>query len=219
MEPLLTGAGTLIWRVGTDRSETEVVEAAISLLTRGGIVVYPTETFYGLGGNPLSPATVAGIFAIKKRERGKALPLIASGIQAVREWVEEFPALAERLAAAFWPGPLTLILRAVHRLPPQVHASTGKIAVRVSSHPVARALAASLGGLIVSTSANFTGQRACRTLAEIPIELVRQIDGVIDAGRLPGSLPSTIVDVTGGSLLLVRQGCVPFMEIERAAAL
>jgi L-threonylcarbamoyladenylate synthase len=219
MDSRLSVVETTIWKGGADSTDAEVIAAAASVLRRGGVVVYPTETFYGLGGNPTSPDTVERIFRIKKRGPEKALPLIASAVPAVREWVEEFPAIAERLAAVFWPGPLTLILPAAHRLPPRVHASTGKIAVRVSSHPIARALAAALGGLIVSTSANFTAHPACRTPGEIPIELVRQVDGLIDAGGLPGNLPSTIVDVTGGAPLLVREGYIPFAGIERAAAL
>lgn len=219
MDLQLTGVETIVWKGGVDSPDAEVIAAAASVLKRGGIVVYPTETFYGLGGNPALPDTVERIFRIKKRGPEKALPLIASGVPVVREWVDEFPAVAEKLATVFWPGPLTLILPAARRLPPRVHASTGKLAVRVSSHPIARELAAALGGLIISTSANFTDHPACRTPGEIPIDFARQVDGLIDAGGLPGNLPSTIVDVTGGAPLLVREGHIPFADIERAAAL
>ncbi len=204
------------WRIGVSHSADEAITEAASLLRKGGVIVYPTETFYGLGADPMSPEAVGRIYAIKRRKPDKPLPLIAASTADVRRWVAEFSETAEKLAAAFWPGPLTMLLPAGIHLPPGLHASTGRIAVRVSSHPVARGLSAAAGGLIISTSANLSDGPACRTAGEIPDELLAQTDGLIDAGVLPGNLPSTIIDVSSRPLGMIREGQIPMERIERA---
>ena len=204
-----SGCITQIWKVDPQHPESQIVSLAGKVLSRGGVIIYPTETFYGLGGNPKLPAVVERIFRIKGREFSKPLPLIASNLEAVYRAVAEWPMSAERLARAFWPGPLTLVLRAA-RIFCHVHGDTGKIAIRVSSHPVSQALAAKAGGLLIATSANQAGQRAYRTPTEMPGEFLALVDGLIDAGpmrrKLAGSLPSTIVDVS--LLPLGVHGCI-----------
>jgi L-threonylcarbamoyladenylate synthase len=182
----------------------------------GGVIVYPTETLYGLGGNPQLPEVPERVYRIKGRELSKPLPLIASNIEAVRQAVADWPISAEKLSRSFWPGPLTLVLQAASHILPPVHGNTGKIAIRISSHAVARALAAEAGGLLIATSANLAHQRACRTPSEMPYEFLAQIDALMDAGPSGGgleSLPSSIVDVSGFTPRLIRGGCIPWEDV------
>lgn len=221
VEPEPSSSGRRVtqrWQVHPQRPEAPTINCAGALLTRGGVVIYPTETYYGLGGNPGLLATVERIYRIKGRAYSKPLPLIGSDLEAVFRAVAEWPLVAERLAEAFWPGPLTLILGAAPSLLPLVHAHTGKVAVRISSHPVAQALARAVGGLLTATSANQSGQRPCRTPAEMPATLLAQVDALLDAGTVgvgTASQPSTIVDLSTTVPGLVRPGCISWERVEQ----
>ena len=150
-----------VWRTDPLRPDPETLALASSVLEKGGAVVYPTETFYGLGAHPGKEDAVRRVYLLKGRDPGKPLPCIASDMAAVSGVVTAWPPEAGILARSFWPGPLTMILPVSACLPSIVHAGTGKIALRISSHPVARALAAGAGGLLVSTSANPAGEPPC----------------------------------------------------------
>jgi len=206
----------LVWKIDPQHPESPIVSLAGKLLSRGGVIVYPTETLYGLGGNPKLPVVAERVYRIKGRELSKPLPLIASNLDAVYQAVAEWPIMAERLSRAFWPGPLTLVLQAAPHILPLIHGNTGKIAIRISSHPVAQALATEAGGLLIATSANQAHQRAYQTLSEMPVEFLAQVDGLIDAGRCggsSGSLPSTIVDASALGPRLIRAGCIPWEKL------
>lgn len=218
MQPISPMLTTPVWKIDPQQPEPLWITHAAALILKGGVIIYPTETFYGLGGHPGMKAAIERIFRIKERDFNKPLPLIAAHMEAVREAVGSLPPAAEKLAAAFWPGPLTLVLPLASRLPSMLHAATGKIAVRISPHPVARDLAAAVGGLLIATSANAAGRPACRDPEEIPAPLIRQVDGLLDAGSLPGGAPSTIVDVSVEPPRLVRDGVLPWEEIRELMA-
>ena len=203
-----------VWKVDPARLEATAMDAAAALVREGGVIVYPTETFYGLGGDPRRAAAIERIFQIKGRSFHKPLPLIASRLDSLRSAVGDWPSTAQKLADAFWPGPLTLILPAHPALPSMLHAQTGKIAVRVSSHPVATALAAAVGGLLISTSANTSGEPACSNPEDLSESLLHRVDGLLHGGRLPGGAPSTIVDVSVHPPRLVREGILPWDEVK-----
>lgn len=203
-----------IWSVKKEAALDSLISEAASLVSEGGVVVYPTETFYALGGLPMRGSVIRRIFAIKGRAADKPLPLIAGGMPAVRKAVAAWPPDAELLAESFWPGPLTLILPASTDLPAELHVLTGKIAVRVSPHPVALALAQAAGGLLISTSANVSGRPPVDHPDLLDPVLVSQVDGLIRSGKSLGQSPSTIVDVSTGPPRLVRSGCVPWGTIE-----
>ncbi len=194
----------------------DVMSIVASVLKSGGIVLYPTETFYALGALPISAEAVRRVFEIKGRDFAKPLPLIASDRGAVLEAASEWPETAETLTRIFWPGPLTLIVTAAAFFPSALHAGTGKIAIRVSSHPVASLLASSLGGLIISTSANRAGEPPPDSSRMVANDLLESVDAFLDAGDLPGGFPSTIVDVTVHPPALVRAGKISWEEIARA---
>lgn len=191
-----------------------IVHAAIM---RGEVIAYPTETFYGLGADPANAAAIERIYAIKGRRAGEALPLIAADIDALRELGAEPPLLARRLAEAFWPGALTLVLPiapiASTRFPEALTAGGSTIAVRVPDHPVARAIAAIAGGLITSTSANRSGKPAASTADEVHKALGDDVAVLVDGGATPGGAPSTIVDVTSETPRLVRAGVVAWERV------
>jgi L-threonylcarbamoyladenylate synthase len=216
MQPVSCAFHTELWKIDPQHPDAESLRLAGEVLSRGGVVIYPTETFYGLGANPKLPLAVKRVFRIKGREFSKPLPLIASNLEAVYGAVAEWPILAERLAMALWPGPLTLILRAAPHILPRVHGATGKIGIRISSHPVARGLARAAGGLLTATSANQAHQRAFQTPSEMPTEFLSLVDGLVDAGPSRGGrgqLPSTILDAGTFPPRLIRAGCIPWEKV------
>jgi L-threonylcarbamoyladenylate synthase len=207
--------GPKIFRFDTVESSGQAIREAAAILRSGGVVIYPTETFYALGAVATMEKAVEKVYEVKGRDFGKALPLIASDLQAVLCAASQWPEPAERLARVFWPGPLSLILPASASLPSVLHAGTGTIGVRISSHPVASLLAKASGGLIVSTSANPAGGAPSDSPAGIDSGLLASVDAMLDGGNLPGGFPSTIVDVTAYPAVLVREGKIAPKEIFR----
>ena len=200
-----------------DRALEERIEAAAAVLRRGGLVAYPTETFYGLGALARDAAAVARLAAAKGRPDGKPLPLLAADRAAVEE-VAVLSPRAARIADRLWPGALTLVLPARAGLPPEVTAGTGTVGIRVPGSEVARALARAAGGAIVSTSANPSGEPPPADAAALSPALRARLDAVLDAGPAPGGLPSTIVAVNEEELRLVRIGVIAFDAVREAAA-
>ena len=187
--------------------------AAVAALRRGGVVAFPTETFYGLAADPRSPAAVKRIFSLKQRRADQPLPLIAADAEQVAEHVGTLTPLGARLASRGWPGALTLIIQASPRLCEDVHLSTGKVAVRVPADEIARLLARQAGHAITSTSANVSGEAPPSTPEDVVRVFGDRVDVLIDAGPTPGGLPSTIVDATGDSPVLVRAGVVAWDRV------
>jgi L-threonylcarbamoyladenylate synthase len=198
-----------------DRDLEARIREAAAALRAGGVVAYPTETFYGLGALARDAAAVERLARAKGRPDGKPLPLLAADVAAVEE-VAVLDAGARRVAAALWPGPLTLVLPARPGLPAPVTAGCGTVGIRVPGSEVARRLAAEAGGAVVSTSANLAGEPPPRRPAELAPALRARLDLVLDGGETPGGLPSTVVEVAGGAIRLVRAGAVPLPEIEAA---
>ena len=189
------------------------LDPAVAALKRGGVVAFPTETFYGLAVDPRSAAAVAKIFELKRRPADQPLPLIAANRDQVAAQVGTLTPLATRLASRGWPGPLTLIIPASCDLCSAVHLSTGKVAVRVPADVVARALASCVGHAITSTSANISGEPPPATPDAIVASFSSGIDVLIDTGATPAGLPSTIVDATGDVPVLVRAGAIPWDRV------
>lgn len=192
------------------------VAAAAAALRAGGIVVYPTETFYGLGALASDGAAIERLVRAKLRPEGKPLPLLAADAAQV-DAVAVLAGDAARLAAALWPGPLTLVLPAR----PGLHAAIageGTVGIRVPGSEVARALAAAAGGAIVSTSANPSGGPPPADVAALDASLRGRVDHVLDGGPTPGGLPSTVVLVEPGGVRLLRPGAVPLEAVTAALA-
>ncbi len=202
-----------IFRLGSAGISAETVKRAAVILRSGGVVIYPTETFYALGAVATLEEAVSRIFQIKGRDFAKALPLIAADLPAVLDAVSKWPEAARLLSHLFWPGPLSLVVPASPSLPPALHAGTGKIALRISSHPVASLLAKLSGGLLISTSANISGAPAPQNCAGLDKGLLSCVDALLDAGDLPGGFPSTIVDISVYPVAILREGKIAAEQI------
>jgi L-threonylcarbamoyladenylate synthase len=190
----------------------DVAEAAAAL-RRGSLVVYPTETFYGLGALATLPAALARLAAAKLRPADKPLPLVAADdAMAFALWVA-VPAEARVLAGAFWPGPLTLVAAAAPGLPGPVTLG-GAVGVRVPGSELARELCRLAGGPVISTSANPSGGPAPASVKELDPELLSRVDLVLDGGATSGGLPSTVIQVGEGGARLLRTGAVPWEAVE-----
>jgi L-threonylcarbamoyladenylate synthase len=191
-----------------------LVGRAAGLLRDGRLVVYPTETFYGLAADPRSPGAVEAVFVAKGRPYRMALPLIAADRASVLACVSQLSEIAEALAAAFWPGALTLVLPASPALPQRLLGGGKTVGIRVSPHPIASALAAAFGGAIVATSANRSGQPAPMSAQDIEPWLEEHIALVLDGGPTQGGHASTVLDLTADPPRVIRSGAVPLRSIE-----
>jgi len=190
----------------------DAIARAVQVLRDGGVVAYPTDTLYGLAVDPRSGAAVRRLFEAKGRDFSLAIPLIASTLEQART-AGEFGETHVRLAEAFWPGPLTIVVPARPAITRDLLGGGTTTAIRVPAHQVAVALAAELGFCITSTSANRSGQAPATTAGQVAIDLGAAIDVVIDGGPSTGGLASTIVEVTAHGPRLIRQGAVPWDRV------
>jgi L-threonylcarbamoyladenylate synthase len=201
-------------RVSATDPESEVLSRAAAVLRDGGIIVIPTDTLYGLAADPFNQVAVDRVFEAKGRVADRALPLIAADAAQVETNLGPLGASARRLAERFWPGPLTLVVPGPEALARGVANSDGAVGVRVPAHAVARALCRHAGKLLTATSANVSGEPPVDDPDFVARALAGKVDMLIDAGRTPGGLPSTLVDVTGSPRLL-RAGAISWEDVER----
>ena len=180
---------------------------AAAVVEAGGVVAFPTETFYGLGVAALDAAAVRRLFALKGRPESRPVLVLVDDPARI-DRIALLTASARELIARHWPGALTLVLAARPVVPTELTAGTGTIGVRQPGHPVARALAAALAAPITAPSANLTGEAPPTTAAEVLRVFDGQIDLVLDAGPTPGGLPSTVIDVTVDPPRVLREGAV-----------
>lgn len=193
-------------RLDTDREA--VFSRCRAVIDAGGVIAYPTDTFYGLGVDPRNPRAVRKVFAIKGRKADQPILLLLHDKNDVSAWTSEVTPSALQLMARFWPGPLTLVFRAAPVVLPELTAGTGTIGLRVPGNEVIRALLGAVGGSLTGTSANRSGRPSPRTANEVQQELGDSIDLIIDGGPAAEVLPSTVVDVTEEPPRLIRPGAV-----------
>lgn len=192
-----------------------VIEEAARLIRDGRLVAFPTETVYGLGANGLDPAAVARIFAAKGRPLDNPLILHFSSPRDA-ERVAVVSGRAKALMEYFWPGPLTLVLPSLGTVPAEVTAGLNTVAVRMPSHPVALALIAAAGVPVAAPSANSSGRPSPTDGAAVAEDLGDAVDLILDGGPASVGVESTVLDVTGGEMILLRPGGCPVEEIESA---
>ena len=195
---------------------SDPVRDAADWIRQGGVVVFPTETFYGLAVDPRQPDAVQAAFDLKARPEGVALPLVAASVAQVEQYFGALRGANARLATAFWPGPLSLVLDAPASIAPAVHGGTRTVAVRVPAHAMARALADAYGHPLTATSANRSGEPAVEVVTGIAAITEDRRVVVLDGGRTPGGLPSTIVDARGTTIRIIRHGAVPSDRVLRS---
>ncbi len=199
----------------TEKPEPEALGRALKALRGGGVVAFPTETFYGLAADATSPAAVERLHALKGRPAGKPIACIVGDRSQVALLCDRWPASAERLAARFWPGPLTLVVPAREGLPAPLlsrDAEGAFVGLRLSSHPWARALALGLGLPITATSANLSGGPEASRFEALAPSLLEKIDFALDGGPTPGGRGSSLVRC-GAGLTCLREGAIPYAEI------
>jgi L-threonylcarbamoyladenylate synthase len=194
--------------------DAAAIERAVALLEAGELVAFPTETVYGLGADAENPAAVARIFAAKGRPATHPLIVHFSSFAAARAWAAEVPAAALRLAEAFWPGPLTLVLPKSARVPAAVTGGQPTVALRSPAHPVARALLAAFGRGIAAPSANRYGRISPTRAADVREELGDRVALVLDGGDCEVGLESTIVACLDGHVTLLRPGSISRSQVE-----
>lgn len=191
-----------------------MIARAVEILTEGGVIAYPTETFYGLGADGENEEAIKKIFLIKKRDRKNPIPVIIGDENSLRYLVADIPEIGHALIKNFWPGPLTLVFRASQNVSPLLTAGTGKIGIRISSHPIATLLARRLSHPLTATSANISDAEECTTAEEVLHHLGDRIDAVIDGGETPGGKGSTIIDITKTPPVFLRKGAVSVSKIK-----
>ena len=189
------------------------LDAALRILREGGVVAVPTDTLYGLAADAFNPDAIERVFAVKERPEGLALPVLMADAGQLSMVAADVPLRVARVAEAFWPGPLTLIVKRKEELPSRLTAGYPTVAVRVPDHPVPRELARQLGRPITGTSANISGAADPQTVDELRRQVGDRVDLVIEEGPIPAGTASTIVDVSGDEPRLIREGAIPFEEI------
>jgi len=196
-------------------SSPDSIARAVAILQRGGVIAIPTDTVYGVAAHGLLNDAVERIYVVKERPNEKAIPLLLASADDVLQVAREVSPTARTLMQKFWPGALTLVLKKQPHIPAAV-TSTDTVAVRVPDHPVVRALIRTLGAPLAATSANKSGQPELLDAQAIADALGDQLDLILDGGVCVGGVPSTVVDVSGDALRVLRVGAIPENEIRNA---
>lgn len=198
--------------------DAESIKEAGRLLKAGQLVVFPTETVYGLGANALDPAAVQRIFDAKGRPADNPLIVHVASVEAAKKLVREWPPMADRFARAFWPGPLTLVLPRAPAVPDLVTAGLDSVAVRVPAHPVAQQVLRAAGVPIAAPSANTSGRPSPTTAQHAEQDLGDKVPLYLDGGEATVGLESTVVSVLGPKPAVLRVGAIPQEALNRLAA-
>lgn len=204
-----------IIRVNPTEPEPSLVNYIADRIRRGGVVGVPTDTFYGLAVDPYNLHAVERVYEIKERGRHKPLSLLIESAEQAEELASEVPDEFHLLAEKFWPGPLTIIVKAAPRLPLKVTANSGNIAVRMPDSATALAVVRALRCPITATAANLAGAAECTTAAAVVEQLGGRVQVVLDGGPTPRNVPTTIINLTeGGRWFMQREGAIPLAAIE-----
>lgn len=188
--------------------EGRALEEAVSTIQHGGVVAFPTDTVYGIGASLQHRSALSRIYDIKGRDKVKPIPILISRPDVVDTLSDEADEELVELAHRFWPGPLTIILKAKPSLPPEVKAPDGTCGVRIPDHSIPLAIAQSNGGAIATTSANKSGQPAATTATDIQTSLGEELDMILDGGFSPGKTASTVIRREGDTISVIREGSV-----------
>jgi L-threonylcarbamoyladenylate synthase len=205
-----------VLKISSKAPETRVVDYAAGFIKRGDVVGIPTDTFYGLSADPFNLAAIEAVFQAKGRPETKALPILVSSIEQAVTLIRDVPDVFLILAHKFWPGALTLVVEATHRLPLKVTGNSGRVALRWANSPIPTALIDAVGGPITGTSANLSGFPSCTNAAQIVKQLGNRLPLILDAGDTGATMASTIVRIDGDDWTLAREGALPEEEIARA---
>ena len=196
-----------------ERNFREVIQEAAQVIHGGGVVAVPTESFYGLAVHALDEKAIGRLFAVKRRREDNPVLILIPSKEGLSSYVTEVHEKDRKLMKRFWPGGLTMVFFAGPILPRSLTAGTGKIGVRLSSHPVPTELARAVGAPITGTSANRSGRPSCSTAEEVMEALGEDIDLILDGGKTAGGKGSTVLDVTTDPPVVLREGIVSRNEL------
>jgi L-threonylcarbamoyladenylate synthase len=194
----------------------EALIQAVGALKRGDVIAFPTETLYGLGADALNAAAVEKVFQLKGRDPAHPIPVLIADRGMLSGLVSGVPPLAEKLIDRFWPGPLTIVFPGRRDIPQPLVNATGGIGVRLSSQPIAAELIQALGAPLTATSANPSGKPPARTAQEAKEYFSGQIDVFIDGGPLHSKTGSTVVEIVGDRVKMIREGDIAGSQIKEA---
>lgn len=191
-----------------------LLEYATRLILSGKVIAFPTDTFYGLGADPLNLAAVSEVYRIKRRASDRPVPLLVGSLDQAVELTHDPPPLFFALAEKFWPGPLTLVVPASRRIPLKVTGNTGKVGLRWPRADIAEALIAAVGRPITGTSANRSKEPPCATATEVDKQIGDTVALILDGGPTKGELASTVVGVENDRLRIIRPGMIAESELK-----
>ena len=206
---------TKVIKIESQKYSRKNLSTIVSVLKKEGLIVYPTETFYGLGANCFSPEAVKKIFVLKRRNRIKPLPVVISDLSMLNSVVEEIPSAAEPFIRFYWPGPLTIVFPANPLLPEELLGATKSIGVRLPAHEGLRDLVNFAGFPITATSANISGEDELSDSIEVFETFTGKVDCIVDGGKTKGGLPSTVIDLTPPIPQILREGAIPVTELQK----
>jgi L-threonylcarbamoyladenylate synthase len=189
------------------------ISSAIAALQSGNVIVFPTETVYGLGADALNREAVEKVFQLKGRNPENPIPIIVADQTMLRRLIDKIPPIAEKLIDRFWPGPLTLVLQARPDTPKQLLNIRGGVGVRISSQPIAIQLARELGRPLTATSANPSGKQAASTIEQAKNYFAGEIEIFLDGGKLPAKIGSSVVEVIEDRIKIIREGEISVTQI------
>lgn len=205
-----------IFRLDPIKPDLNAIAKAGTIIRQNGIVIFPTRCLYGVGANALEPKAIENVFRLKQRPMDNPILVLIPDKSLLQDLVKTIPDSAKILMEQFWPGGLTLVFEANSRVPGTLSAGSGKIGIRLPSHPVATALVAHLGIPITATSANLSGQPGCNEVNRLDSSIIDAADLILDAGTLKGGIGSTIIDVTQFPVRLIREGEICFKDVQSA---
>jgi len=208
MVPYSQSAAARIIKISSRKIEAQKMRLIADTLRQGGVVAYPTDTFYGLGATIFSVPAVKRIYRIKKREESRPMPVLVSDFEMAKSLAGEIPPMFSPITTKFWPGSLTIVVKAAARLPDGIVGPNRTIGIRLPNVPWLRKLIRQVGFPIIATSANISGAGEIDSPEEVIRQFKNKVDLIVDGGRTPGRRPSTVVDLTGERPIILRQGVI-----------
>lgn len=202
-------------KINSDAPEPSLIRYAADQIRAGQVLGMPTDTFYGLAADPFNLRAVERVYEIKSRSRHKPLSLLIEDVEQAEGLANKLPEEFYALAKKFWPGPLTIIVKAASRLPLKVTANTGNVALRVPNAKIPLEVVKAAGIPITATSANLSGESECTTAEEVREQIGVRVPIIVDGGTSPREIASTIVDLTDEEARwkILREGAIPSQEI------
>jgi L-threonylcarbamoyladenylate synthase len=205
-----------VLKISSEAPERQTIDYAAGFIKRGRVIAIPTDTVYGLSADPFNLAAIERVFRVKGRPESQALPILVDSIEQALTLVRDVPDAFLILANKFWPGALTLVVEATHRLPLKVTGNSGRVALRWADSRVVTALVAAVGGPITGTSANLSGRTSCTNASQIVEQLDDRLPLILDSGDTGGALASTIVRIEDDTWFVAREGAISESEIRKA---